>query len=763
MATKEKLPVENFPFIPPVEEPKGVIGPSYGLNASGLGAGAVRTPTIKAAGRAIKAVVGTSKGAGVDFSDIQEAINHVDTLGGGTILLLSGTYYPTSPYINLKSNVYLVGEDPERTIIDCVGMTLTSGQAAMFGGGEQMSIVGTVIATNDSATIAGTSTKFVSHGVKENDVIYINFHPYHVKAVASETSLTIKETYRGATTAATNFAIYRAVGNVLLENFTLLYDLRGNNGGILLAWVEQAIVRKVKVRNFSGQGITIRGVFNFSLENCETYGNTGTGIEVNQVAATDLINNGAIINCLSWSNDNRGINIAGNSMVRVWGCTANGNNLGIRVVSSETHVSGCTSEFNKLDGIRLNDASYCQIIGNNASSNGAEGISTLNTDATTDNNVIVGNNCENNADYGVYISASTTGNKVGPNNYVSNTAGSVKDLGTSSEVYTDKVEGIYQQALINGNFDVWQRGTNFNSNDDTYIADHWIALTETNGAWNFNNDTLPDVPTGVSKYSLMCIQGATNSDQCAVVQILENVDAVKLAGKTVSLSFYAKTTDTDIANLRATILAWTGTADSVTSDVIGTWAGNGTDPTWAANWTAEVAGSNKALTSSWQRFTIEGIVLDTASTNNLAIVILVDDTTISYGDQFYIAAVQLNVGSVAIPFQPKSFEEELQKCKRYFQTYTQPPLRGVVTTAAGGMGRMGMVLPVEMRVAPTPVMGALPVYDGVTTSTVNALTTDFSTTKVIEYDLGAANDLMDGNACVVYQSGTTTLTLDAEL
>lgn len=225
--------------------------------------------------------------------------------------------------------------------------------------------------------------------------------------------------------------------------------------------------------------------------------------------------------------------------------------------------------------------------------------------------------------------------------------------------------GLYQQALINGNFDIWQRNTTFTPNDDVYICDHWNALVETNGAWTFARDT--DVPTGgIAKYSIKCTN-VTFNNQCALVQFIENVDAVKLAGRTVSLSFYAKTNSTEIANLRASVLAWNSTADSITSDVISSWASDGTDPTFATNWTKEIAGSNKALTSSWQRFTIEGISLDTASTANLAVIIWVDDGTIAANDDFYVTGVQLNVGSTALNLISRSFSDELAACERYFQ------------------------------------------------------------------------------------------------
>ena len=216
--------------------------------------------------------------------------------------------------------------------------------------------------------------------------------------------------------------------------------------------------------------------------------------------------------------------------------------------------------------------------------------------------------------------------------------------------------------LINGNFDVWQRGTSFTQNDDLYIADRWNALQEANSSWTFARDT--SVPDAGSRYSLKC-SNATANNQCALVYILENADAQQLLGQNVSLSFYAKTTSLEISNLRVAILSWTGTADSVTSDVISTWAQNGTNPTWAASWTLENTPSNLALTNSYQKFTIENVAIDTAGMKNLAVVIWVDDGTIASGDDFWISQVMLNTGGTAADFVARPYAQELEMCQRY--------------------------------------------------------------------------------------------------
>lgn len=241
----------------------------------------------------------------------------------------------------------------------------------------------------------------------------------------------------------------------------------------------------------------------------------------------------------------------------------------------------------------------------------------------------------------------------------------VSDTLTEASIKTSATDIIRSRnRLINGNMDIWQRNTSASPNDDVYCgADRWNFLTETNGAWTVARDT--DVPVG-SRFSMKC-SNVTLNNQMAIVQILETGDTKLLDDQVVSLSFWAKTSGTEIANLRAAILTWGSTADVVTSDVIGTWAQDGTNPTWATNWTMENTPSNLALTSTWTKYTIENVSVDTATVNNLAVVIWTDDGTIAANDDFWVTQVQLNVGSKAAAFQHNLLAAEIALCERYYE------------------------------------------------------------------------------------------------
>lgn len=323
----------------------------------------------------------------------------------------------------------------------------------------------------------------------------------------------------------------------------------------------------------------------------------------------------------------------------------------------------------------------------------------------------------------------------------------ITDMRTQAFIDVTKLEGDletnfpeafvgnkFRQALTNGSFDIWQEfpsGTITTPNDDTYGPDMWNLLLEANGAWSFTRDT--DVPSnGGSIYSLKATN-VTANNQCAIVQFLENMDAKKFAGKNASLSFYAKTNSTEIANLRVAILSWNSTADSITSDVISAWAQNGTNPTWAANWTMENTPANLALTSSWQRFEVENIAIDTSGMTNLAVVVWVDDGTIATNDDFYITQIQLNEGSVALPYAPNDFEDELSRCESFWQksfNYATSPADGAgisgstaLITDVNNVTYPGVTVFLKRRMRTTPTI----TFFNPQTSTANKFTNNSGT------------------------------------
>lgn len=243
--------------------------------------------------------------------------------------------------------------------------------------------------------------------------------------------------------------------------------------------------------------------------------------------------------------------------------------------------------------------------------------------------------------------------------------------------------------LVNGNFDIWQEGTSFTAattpanNDDTYFADQWILLSDGNDVVDIAQETasVPDGSRYAAKFTV-----ATINKKFAIAQPIEANLAMALANKTVSLRFQAHTTSGQVRNLRAAILSWNSTADAITSDVVSAWGAEGTEPTWAANWTREGAAPvDLAITNAWAQYGVDGIALDTASLANLMLVIWSDDGDLALNDELYIGQVSLQVGSVItdIPVADPALEQK--RCERYFR-YIQMGWQGSATIGLGYQG-----------------------------------------------------------------------------
>lgn len=317
--------------------------------------------------------------------------------------------------------------------------------------------------------------------------------------------------------------------------------------------------------------------------------------------------------------------------------------------------------------------------------------------------------------------------------------------------------------LINGDFRVAQRGTSFTStsganNDDTYNLDRWTLLSDGNDIVDVTQSTT--APTD-GLYSIG-LDVETVNKKFGILQIVEQRNIVGAIGQVVTLSFQARISGTSISNVKAVVLAWSGTADTVTSDVVSAWGADGVTPTWATNWTAENTPSNLAVTSSWATYRIQATI-DTANTRNLAVFIWCDDTTTTLGDFLYVTNVQLEIGAVASPFERRIYGEELDLCYRYFVRITNGRYIGVAASGAAA-NRVGLIFPREMRIAPTMTGGTFNMYDGFAVYAATIGTTYISTWSA-EWDATVSSGLTaQGRVAIMYNNNDgTNLSFNSEL
>lgn len=355
------------------------------------------------------------------------------------------------------------------------------------------------------------------------------------------------------------------------------------------------------------------------------------------------------------------------------------------------------------------------------------------------------------------------------------TNGQLVETDGSKFTFTDPLPK--KNCLYNGGFRVAQRGTSFTGatvplNDDgNWLLDRWLLLSEdANDIVDVSQETTI-VPTNA--FASIALDVETGNRQFGICQILEERDSVYLAGNTVSLSFEARISagGTSIGHLRAAVLGWSGTADTVTSDVVGTWLAAGNNHTLATSWNYENTPASLAtLTTSFQTFKIENVSI-TAGRGNIAVFIWVDDDTLTATHILYIGNVKLEVSSTATPFVLSSIPEELALCQRYYaKTFDQAtaPAQNIGLTGAlhvmsssttANDLKLRWAYPQTMRTAPTLV-------------TFNPSGANNSIRNIVgAVDLNADVDQTGDSSCVIESGSSVTdgdphalhITADAEL
>jgi hypothetical protein len=256
---------------------------------------------------------------------------------------------------------------------------------------------------------------------------------------------------------------------------------------------------------------------------------------------------------------------------------------------------------------------------------------------------------------------------------------------------------VQANPVLNSSMQIAQRGTSFTVTAGLYTLDRWQGYRGVAGSTITRQNTSDTTNLPNIQY---CARVARNSGNTATNSILltqdfETVNSIPYAGKTVTLSFYARA----------------GANYSATSSILygGIITGTGTDQnntTGSYTGAAASLGANFNLTTTWQRFSTTGTIPTTST--EMEVKFVFDPTgTAGANDYFEITGVQIDIGSVALPFRTyaATIQGELAACQRYFQIIAEGnsayifngnnwyafDVRGVYT------------FPVQMRTAPTLV------------------------------------------------------------
>jgi len=248
-----------------------------------------------------------------------------------------------------------------------------------------------------------------------------------------------------------------------------------------------------------------------------------------------------------------------------------------------------------------------------------------------------------------------------------------------------------KNAVINGAFDIWQRGTSFTS-ASVYTADRWFKGSQS--SWTTSRQT-----SGLTGFQYaMRFQrnsGNTSTVDCQMFYNIETIDALRFAGQTVTVSFYARAGANFSASAsQFSYIVYTGTGTDQRRDQSTGYTGE-----------AQAANSSTTITTSWQRFSFTATISSTATEIALALGYTPTGTA-GANDYVDITGVQLEVGSVATPFSRNggTIQGELAACQRYFQILGGDNVYEyfAIGASSGANESNGVVnLKTTMRVAPT--------------------------------------------------------------
>lgn len=316
----------------------------------------------------------------------------------------------------------------------------------------------------------------------------------------------------------------------------------------------------------------------------------------------------------------------------------------------------------------------------------------------------------------------------------------------------DSLQG-FRNRIINGAMVIDQRNAGASVTLDgsgVYPVDRWRCDEASDGG--ATGEQVQDVPTGFVnslKITTTTADGSLSSNQyMAANQFIEGFNTDDLMwgtanAKTITISFWVRSSLTGTfaagidnnAGNRSYVFNYTISSANTFEYKTVTIAGD-TSGTWLTNNQRGLglrfglgAGTTfEGTVGSWQagsKFSSSGAVSVIGTLNAT----------------WFITGVQLEVGSVATPFERRDYGRELMMCQRYYQKIFPQATNihlasGFVSTSGTGT-RYVINLPVQMRIAPT----ALEQSGTANQYAVNSVDSNFQCTSVPTFNNASQNTI----------------------
>jgi hypothetical protein len=260
---------------------------------------------------------------------------------------------------------------------------------------------------------------------------------------------------------------------------------------------------------------------------------------------------------------------------------------------------------------------------------------------------------------------------------------------------------VQANPVLNSAMQIFQRGTTSASitTTATYTADRWALVSGASTAMVVSRQATGDTTNlPFIQYCSRVQRTAAQTGVSAVyfAQSIESTNSIPFVNKTVTLSFYArKGADYSSATsiLNAVLQTGTGTDQNILSGGL----------TGAVN----AISQNATLTTTWQRFSYTGTIGATAT--QLAMFFSFTPVgTAGAADYFELTGVQIDIGSVALPFRTYAgtLQGELAACQRYYYRFTGNAAGYAIASMGNDAssttaGQAHLKFPVTMRIIPS--------------------------------------------------------------
>jgi len=293
------------------------------------------------------------------------------------------------------------------------------------------------------------------------------------------------------------------------------------------------------------------------------------------------------------------------------------------------------------------------------------------------------------------------------------TGGIADDAVTTDKLYTPNLGR--RNIVINGGMQVAQRGTSstgLGASDGYYTVDRFgLNFSSTSARLTMTQDSPTDLSGFTKALKLDCTTADTSIGSAEYIQLhyrIEGQDLQQLKKGTsdaekITVSFYVKGNASatytceieDVDNNRynsqefSVTTSWTKVTLTYNADTTGV-LDNDNGQSMAINFWLHVGSNFTGGTHT------DNVWHTTANQR-------VGDNQTSFADStdrtFFLTGVQLEVGSVATPFEHLSAGESLQLCQRYFQKSIQSGTTSY--PSSDGYARGMYLFPVQMRADPT--------------------------------------------------------------